>query len=192
VDIYRITLFVHIVGAIGLFAAFAFEWLALAGLRTSNTRDEVLTWLGVRSDMLRLGPLSMVVLLVAGLIMTVARWTFVGWPGVAVLGMLSIVAIGLRTTFVGTVTVATSLAHQDGRLSAEVVAKLRSPTLSHSLWMRFGLAIGILAIMVFKPDLQTRLLVLALSGALGLTVSLTHRASRAACHAASASACGPA
>ena len=84
-DAYRIALFVHILGGIGLFAAFAFEWVATARLRRSSTRDQVITWLGVRSLVQRLGPLSMALVLAPGLTMTAVRWTFIGWPGVALI-----------------------------------------------------------------------------------------------------------
>jgi hypothetical protein len=91
VDSYRIALVVHIVGAFGLFAAFAFEWLATSRLGRTTTRDEVLVWLGVRSLVQRIGPLSMGLLLVPGLLMTASRWSLVSWPGAATLS----VALGL-------------------------------------------------------------------------------------------------
>ena len=98
---YRIALFAHILGAAGLSAALAFEWLAVARLRRA-TGDEIVIWLGVRSLVMRIGPLAMAAILVPGLFMNASRWSLIGWPGAALLGMLAMVVIGLalprRTT----------------------------------------------------------------------------------------------
>ena len=37
--VYAVALFLHIVGALGLFAALALEWTALSGFRRSTTAE---------------------------------------------------------------------------------------------------------------------------------------------------------
>lgn len=64
-DIYRIALFAHILGAAGLFAALAFQRLAVVRVRRA-IGDEIVTWLEVRSLLMRLGPLAMAAIVVQG------------------------------------------------------------------------------------------------------------------------------
>ena len=84
--------------------------------------------------MQRIGPLSMGLLLVPGLHMTAARWSFLSWPGAALLGMLGIVVIGLALTARGTATVASLVSREDVHLSPASVAALRSWRFTLSLW----------------------------------------------------------
>src|SRR5437867_2127871 len=67
---YTIALFLHIVGALGMFVALAFEWVAWAGLRRSATVQEARGWLGLLGVVRRVGPASLGLILVAGLYMT--------------------------------------------------------------------------------------------------------------------------
>jgi len=89
----------------------------------------------------------MALLLVPGLGMALARWTFLAWPTAALLGMLGIVAVGLLSSRRPTVAV----------LSVEV---------------RLAIALGIVALMVFKPDLCSSLTLLVAATAVGAGASL--------------------
>jgi hypothetical protein len=46
-DHYPFAVFIHIVGAFGLFAALALEWLAVTQFRRATTASESTTWLRV-------------------------------------------------------------------------------------------------------------------------------------------------
>jgi hypothetical protein len=169
-DMYRAALFLHILGALGFFVALALEWLATAYLRSATTRDQAVDWLGVRALVQRIGPLSMAVLLVPGLFMAVSRWNLMGWPGAALLGMLGIVVIGLALTGRSTAALTATVATQDAALSPDFVLTLRDARYSYSLAMRVALAVGIVAVMVFKPDLFWSFVLLALALAVGVAI----------------------
>src|SRR5438034_4340367 len=87
---YTIALFLHIVGALGMFVALAFEWVAWAGLRRSATVQEARGWLGLLGLVRRVGPASLGLILVAGLYMTA---TVVGWTAWILVGLASFVVI---------------------------------------------------------------------------------------------------
>src|SRR6266576_6113777 len=87
---YTIALFLHIVGALGMFVALAFEWVAWAGLRRSATVPEARGWLGLLGLVRRVGPASLGLILVAGLYMTA---TVVGWTAWILVGLASFVVI---------------------------------------------------------------------------------------------------
>jgi hypothetical protein len=177
-DMYRMALFAHILGATGLFVAFAFEWLATARLRRATTRDQAIAWLGVRNLVQRIGPLSMAVLLVPGLFMTASGWSLIGWPGAALVGMLGIVMIGLSLTYGAAAGWTAAVASQNTNLSADFVSTLHAARLVYALSMRLALAVGIVAVMVFKPDLLSSLLVLAVSVISGVFVAFPFASER--------------
>jgi hypothetical protein len=71
---YTIALFLHIVGALGFFAALGLEWMSLYHLRRAATVEQVRSWMGVTSTVGRIGMPSMLTLLAAGLYMMVTVW----------------------------------------------------------------------------------------------------------------------
>src|SRR5256885_5117495 len=87
---YTIALFLHIVGALGMFVALAFEWVAWAGLRRSAAVQEARGWLGLLGLVRRVGPASLGLILVAGLYMTA---TVVGWTAWILVPLASFVVI---------------------------------------------------------------------------------------------------
>jgi AhpC/TSA family len=176
-EYYRFALFVHLLGALGLFVAFALEWLAVAGLRRASSRADAATWLGVMAPARRLGPLAMALILVPGLALALGRWAFAGWPAAALVGMAGIVLVGLLLT--GPALRAIDLALRDpaSALSPRALERLRTPRTVQALWIRTALGLGVVALMVYKPDLVSSLVVLAASALLGLGVSASlHRA----------------
>src|SRR6267143_6307783 len=45
--VYSIALFLHIAGALGVFAALALDWVGIANLRRARTVDQIREWVGV-------------------------------------------------------------------------------------------------------------------------------------------------
>ena len=88
---YTIALFLHLVGATGLFVALGLEWTSLAGLRRATAVEEARTWLSVASPLRRLVPISMAALLLAGLYLMAAGWGATPW---VIAGVLSLLLIG--------------------------------------------------------------------------------------------------
>ncbi len=103
-------------------------------------------------------------------------WHFPAWPGAALVRMLGIAAIGRVLAEPGLGAAGGTAGRIDEPLPPEVVASLRGPRLSHSLWMRTALATGIVALMVFKPDLAAGFAVLALAAGVGFGLSLLTQA----------------
>jgi len=146
-DHYPFVVYLHLLGALGLFAALVLEWLAATQVQRSTAAAESKTWARLLSVARRIGAPSMAVLVVPGLAMTLTRWNFLAWPAAALLGMAMMVAIGLL---------------------------LRNrPTLSVvSVEVRLTTALGIVALMVFKPDLLSSLIVLIAMSTIGAGASL--------------------
>jgi hypothetical protein len=134
-DHYPFAVFIHIVGAFGLFAALALEWLAVTQFRRATTASESTTWLRVLPYVRLIGPPSMALSVVPGVAMAVTSWNFLACPAAALLRMAGIIAVSLLLS--------------------------RRPTRAVlSVEIRIAIVLGIAALMVFKPDLMSSLLVL--------------------------------
>jgi hypothetical protein len=76
---YSIAVFLHVVGALGLFVAMALERVLVAGLRRTESAEPARDWLGLLGVIRRLSPAWLAVLLLAGIYMAVPIWGGVGW-----------------------------------------------------------------------------------------------------------------
>jgi prolipoprotein diacylglyceryltransferase len=116
--------------------------------------------------------ISMVVVLLPGIFMAGTRWDMPGWTQAAVVGMVVMAVLGGILSGRALKAIASTLAPDQDPLSAGSAERLRSPLLAHSLWSRTGLGLGIVALMVFKPELISSLVVLAASAVVGFGLSL--------------------
>lgn len=121
-NLYSLALFVHVVGAVLLFAALTVEGVAL--------------WQGVRQFVgvnRVIGPLSALAVVIPGFYMTATQWGPAPWILGGLVSWLLIAAVGAVTGI--------RLAH-----SAEAV-----PLAAISWWVRAGLALGAVFLMTVKP-----------------------------------------
>ncbi len=167
---YTIALFVHIVGALGMFVALALEWVAWAGLRRSATVQEARGWLGLLGVVRRVGPASLGLILVAGLYMTA---TVVGWTSWILVPLASFVVIaalgGISNRSLPAIERALQI--ETGPISDALRQRMSAPILAASVRVRTALALGIVFLMTTKPDVVGALVVIVVAAALGVFAS---------------------
>jgi len=149
---YSIVLFLHLVGTLGRFGAFALEWASIHKLRHATTLAQARDWLRLGGSIRQLGVPSMLTVLVTGIIMGASRWGMQGWIGVALLAMVAIAVLGGAVSGRRVRDIARALPHGDGLVPAELAEKLRDPALVVSGWVRTALGLGIVFIMTNKPS----------------------------------------
>ena len=167
-SVYLISVYVHIVGALGLFAALGLEWALLTNLRRASTSLQVREWLGLSAGIRRLGGLAALALLVTGIYMSTVAWGRQPWIGLGLLGLLLMAGLGrtLSGTRIG--AMARILSPDDGPLTAAMHGRLRDPVLLLSAWIRTALGLGIVFIMSAKPGPGIALSTVLIALALGL------------------------
>jgi hypothetical protein len=136
-SLYSIALFLHIVGALVLFALLTVEGVSLRQ-----------GFMAARLNRM-LGPVSALTILVPGIYMVVSDW---GWAGWVVVGIAAWVLIAVAGA-------ATGIGLLAGRLN------VRTAALSWSA--RVGMALSVVFIMTVKTDLIPSLIVVAAGAALG-------------------------
>ncbi len=174
--LYSVALFVHVLGAVGLFAALALEWAGLQRLRRATTARQVHTHAATFAVLPRLYIPSAVATLLPGLYMTVTVWGWVaGWTAVALAAMVLLAALGAILTGSRMAALGRAAAGEDGPISPALRQRLRGRSLQASVQTRTAIAVGIVFLMTVKPDLLGSLLTIGVSALLGVASTLPLR-----------------
>jgi hypothetical protein len=169
---YSISVFLHIVGALGLFAALALEWAAVHNLRGATTTEQVREWVKLLSMLRLVGGPSAVTLLATGIYMSAARWGEQGWIAAGFGGLVVIAVLGGTLTGRRVRGIASALGGEDGPMSAALRRRLHDPVLALSAWLRTALGLGIVFVMSTKPGSAGALGAMVVAVALGIAAGL--------------------
>lgn len=178
---YTVVKFLHVTGAIGYFVALGILLFGVMALRRARRVEQV----RVLTDLLRwanpLFSISILVILAAGLYMTLTVWSFqIGWIDVALVSLLIIASVAgtLVQSRLGPIGRLAREA-QDGPLSEALLTRIHDPILFATPQMATALLLGIVFLMTNKPPLAMALLVMAIALILGLASTvLVARAAR--------------
>ncbi len=162
---YAIALFLHIVGALGLFVALGLEWTSLLLLRRATTSEQVRERMRLASGVRGVSGAALATLLVSGVYLTATVWGGVAWIGVALGAMVLMAVLGVALS--GPRLAAIGRAVEHGSL-----APVPDPLLWVSMQTRVAVALGIVFLMTVKPDLNGSLLTIAVAAVLGLIAAL--------------------
>lgn len=150
-SLYAIALFVHIVGALLLFALLTVEGV---GLRTGISAAPINRVMG---------PISAVAILVPGLYMTASQWGLKAWIAVSITSWV-LIAVG------GAITGISVMRGRMGKRTATI-----------SWLARVGMATGVVFDMTLKPDVAVAVLAVLVGVVLGVAAGFaTPRRERSA------------
>lgn len=164
----ELVLFIHVVGALGIAAAYTVDAAGLIGLRRAALGEQARAWLMTRRWVLDLGPVSIGIVLLSGLYLTVVSWGPDPWILVSLGTLLAIAVIGGVLTGIPMARVGPGVERASGPLPEEVRRGLRSPALSISIAVRISTTVGIVFLMVEKPDLSESLLAISVAAGIGV------------------------
>lgn len=169
---YSFALFLHIVGALGLFIALGLEWTSLWYLRRATSAEQVNQWLPIFALLRRVYPVSWAAILLPGFYMTATAWRGAAWISIAFAAIILIVVIGVVLTGRRVPAIGRAVAMESGPLSPTLRQQLRDPLLWVSIQVRLAIAVGIVFLMSVKPGPGEALLALGLAVVLGLASAL--------------------
>jgi hypothetical protein len=170
-SLYSAALFLHIVGALGLFAALALEWAGLTNLRRVRSVGQFRDWAGLLQGLRRIGGPSGLTLTITGVYLTVARWGSQPWIILGLIGLVLVAVMGAVVTGRRLGSIAKDLA-DEVELSPALRRRIQDPVLLLSAWLRTGIGLGTVALMSAKPGLAGSLIILGGAGFLGLAAGL--------------------
>jgi hypothetical protein len=169
---YSITLFLHIVGALGFFVALGLEWISLRHIRGAVTAKEVGVWIGISNSALRLGIISMLTILASGIYMMATAWGGVGWIITALAALILVFLLSVGLTRPRMAALRRSLATAKGSLPPAFDTLANHPLLWISIQTRVSIALGIVFLMTLKPGLGGSLVAIGVAIALGFATAL--------------------
>src|ERR1041385_1551791 len=171
-SLYAIAVFLHIVGALGLFAALGLEWASLLNLRRATAAGQAREWVRVLASLRTVAGPAGLTILVTGIYLTATRWGGQGWIGVGLGGVVLIAVLGATLTGRRTRAIARAVASAAGAGSAALGDRLRDPVLMLSAWLRTALALGIVFVMSTKPSGAGALTAVGVALGLGFAAGL--------------------
>jgi hypothetical protein len=171
-NIYSIALFLHIVGALGLFVALGLEWTGLRQIRSAISLEQVRSWMGILKNDRKVGFASMLTAVITGIYMMVTVWGVRAWISVTLASLVLLIGLSIVLTGPRMVAVGRSLATEKGLLSQTFRSLANHPLLWVSIQTRMAIALGIVFLKVAKPDLAGSLLTIGIAIILGIASAL--------------------
>lgn len=150
---YSIVLFLHVCGALGLFAAVGIEVVGVLGLRRARTVDQVRTYARVVKVTEPMFPVFSLLVLGAGIYLTVTQWSFrtpfviVGLTTLVVMAALGPTVQGKRWQLVE----ATADELPDGLVPESLRRLIDDPVAWSSMGGSVFAVVGVVALMTIKP-----------------------------------------
>jgi hypothetical protein len=165
---YLLIHFLHVVGALGIAAAYAVETAGLVGLRQATVGEEARVWFRTRRWVLMVGPPSIGLVLATGLYTIFVRWGWTGWIDVSLASLLTLAVIGGVLTGIPTVRIRVGIESTVGPLPEELRRRIASPLLTISLTTRIAITLSIVYLMVRKPEPLPSVVVVCVAAAIGV------------------------
>lgn len=171
---YRIALFVHVSGAIGIWVSLGIWLFGLAALRRARRVEQVraLAWLIVVATPLML--ISLALLGAAGVYMALTAWGLqTAWIDVSLISMIVIGPIGAFVLDVRMHTILDRAREMpDGPLPEMLAASTHDPLLAIGAQCMATMLLGVVFLMTTKPGFALAALVMAAALTLGLLTGL--------------------
>lgn len=171
-DVNSIALFLHIVGALGLFVALGLEWTGLWQIRSATATEQVRTWMGVLKSVRKVGFASMLTTVITGIYMMLTDWGGVAWITVTIGSLVLVIVLSLALTGPRMAAIGQALVMGKGVFSQTYHSLANHPLLWISIQTRVAIALGIVFLKTAKPDLGGSLLTIGIAIVLGLASAL--------------------
>jgi hypothetical protein len=175
VSIYAISLFLHIVGALGLCAVLVLEWAGLLQIRRATGTAQVREWSRLLAAPRRVGGPVALVILLTGVHLSATRWGPQGWIIVGLGGMVAIAALGAALGGRRVGAIIRGIPAEDGPIPTALDRQLHDPVLVPSLCVRTALFLGTVFLMATKPSAAGSLAAMGVAAAAGVAAALPHR-----------------
>ena len=174
-SVYSISLFLHIVGALGIFAALGLEWAGLINLRRATEAGQVREWVKLLAAPRFVGGPAGLITLVTGIYMSATRWGPQGWIIVGLAGMVLIAVLGAGVSGRRAGAIARAIPVGGGPIPATLARQLHDPVLIRWLRVRTALFLGIVFLMSTRPSWGGALAAMGIATVSGAAAALPSR-----------------
>ena len=171
---FTIAIFLHLVGMVGLFIGYGLEWVASSLLRRSTSAEQVRAWLRIFRISLPISGSGLLLLILSGVYFaSMTESMKEGWMLASLLAIVFAFGIGFVFILLRVRMLRAVLPEENTPLSEAGRASVQDPAILTLIRVRFLLALGVLYVMIAKPDLATSLFILLGAIAVGLISAAT-------------------
>src|SRR5512143_557075 len=146
-DAYSIALFLHIVGAVGIFVALGLEWTGLWQIRSAMSLQQVGGWMRILKSVRKFGFVSMLTTVVTGIYMATV-WGGGAWIIVTVGSLALMIVLAQVVTAPRMAAIGRTLATEKVPLSQTFYSLANHPLLWISIQIRVAIALGIILLKI--------------------------------------------
>ncbi len=169
---YLIALYIHITGALAMFAGLGIEGIVFKNLKDAASPGQAVSWLGSMKILRIIFAYATVSLLLTGVYMVILSW---GWNSWVVTGLVLLVVLsGYGSTAAKKIAVSiASLINDSGESISSAVKKvIADPFLMTTYKLKITTALGIIFVMTTKPGWIGCIVTVASAIALGFLLDL--------------------
>ena len=160
---FTIGVFLHLLGMVGLFVGYGLEWTASSFLRRSSTADQVRAALRIyKLSMPISGPGLLLLILSGGYLASITGGMKQGWISAALLAIVLALGVGFVFILPRMRAIRAGLPEGNVALSESGLARVQDPMIVTLIRSRFMLALGIVYLMLAKPELLSTALFMLL------------------------------
>jgi hypothetical protein len=171
---FTIAIFHHLVGMVGLFMGYGLEWVASSLLRRSTNAEQVRAWLRIYRLSLPISGAGLLLLILSGVYFaSIFDSMKEGWLLSSLLATVFAFGIGFVFILPRVRMLRAVLPEGNTPLSEAGRASVQDPVILTLIRVRFLLTLGILYLMITKPDLATSLFILLGAIVVGLISAAT-------------------
>jgi hypothetical protein len=169
---YDVVLFIHLLGVVTLFIAIGIVQRAGANARRAESLDHLRVWLGFVRTTQPMFPAAALILLATGLYMAGDAWEFdEPWIVVGIVGLVGMNLVGPLVIRPRLSRIGEAAGHAgDGPVPAEINRLRIEPTPWIAVSGNSGAALGILWLMIAKPDWVEAVAVVAVLAIVGAVI----------------------
>ncbi len=171
-DEHVIGLFLHVVGGIGFFVALGVEWTGLWQIRSAILPEQVRAWMGVFKGVNRVAFVFMATAVLTGIYSMLIEWGGVAWIIVTLVSFALVIVLNVAVTRPRLAAIGRALATEKGTVSKTLHSLASHPLLWISIQVRVVTTLGVVFLMIAKPDLVGSLLTIGISIVLGLASAI--------------------
>ena len=166
---FTIAVFLHLVGMVGLFIGLGLQWVASSLLRSSNNAEQVRAWLRIYGLSLPISGSGLLLLILSGgYFASITESMKQAWLLASLLAIVFALGIGFVVILPRVRMLRAVLPDGNTPLSEACRARVQDPIILTLIRVQFLLALGILFLMIAKPDLATSLFILLGAIVMGL------------------------
>ena len=169
---YSIALFLHIVGALGVFVALGLEWTGLRQVRDAISPDQALGWMKILKNTNKVGFSSMLTTVITGIYLVLKAWGWVPWILVVLGSLVLVIVLSAALSKPRMVAIGQVLAKETGPVSQTFHNLVNNPILWISIQTRVAIALGIIFLKIAKPESGGSLLTIGVAMVLGIVSAL--------------------